>query len=783
MATPEVTQKETARDAETTLVYGFPQAGGETPGRLGCFRGMTILEQLPTKGAEADIFVIDAGGERRVLKLYRHRMEPKVEVLRRVADVSRRNRQYFVEFFDTGFDETTGRWYELQEYMPLGSLKDIPQDVKRAPDFIARFVPELAGAIHCLHENGIIHCDIKPANILIRSLDPPDIVLTDFGISSILAADMSQKMTGLKGTPMYWAPEAFSREIGRPCDWWGMGIVLLELLAGENPFEGMNDSQIIHRLTLGNVGIPDSIDPVWAALVRGLLTKDDSRRWGKGEIDRWSSGDRDVPVFYANEAAVSDMLKPFQFEGADYYDEASLARAFASSEAVWLASLGYLHYLRRWFEANLKFDEAMKIGQAEASGDPEIAFFRFVHSNARLPFSMMGIALDENSLAEFLDRSIRGEASQSESRIMKMMTGGRLLAYYDEYAGISGTEPDARFRGILALMAGRTANEQRDYFAAMRESGNFVWPCGTGGPDSNLAETMRAMGRPPMRRDFWNAALEKYALPAELISDINSGTIPSYVTAVSTLESWRAKGMLLTGGSEWDYTGYENLSVEEYERTARATLLGHTSAALKEMDRIAGDLAYLSKSHAVFSAPIITDAAEKVQNLRDRKLSPPDTAFIVRITKLLDEHERLTRVRWRNYAVICPTAGILTWLIHIIGGSTGDMLLRGSLIFSVIVSIALYYRWTRFSDDTVSEYASNIFTVMVWVYFIGLLAAAFFLYDRFYGGDIDILAFLTGALPAAIFQFGLELAAFARNNSEILDACAAFDKSPVRKND
>ncbi|MDR3075754.1 MAG: protein kinase [Synergistaceae bacterium] len=744
---------------------------------------MPIFEQLPTKGAEADIFVVGAGGERRVLKLYRHRMEPKIEVLRRVADVSRRNRQYFVEFFDTGFDEATGRWYELQEYMPLGSLKDIPQDVKRAPDFIARFVPELAGAIHCLHENEIIHCDIKPANILIRSLDPPDIVLTDFGISSILAADVSQKMTGLKGTPMYWAPEAFSREIGRPCDWWGMGIVVLELLAGGNPFEGMNDSQIIHRLTLGNVGIPDSIDPMWATLVRGLLTKDDSRRWGKEEIDRWSSGDRDVPVFYSNEQAVPGRLKPFQFEGADYYDEASLAHAFASSEAAWLASLGYLHYLRRWFEANLKFDEAMKIGQAEASGDPELAFFRFVHANTRLPFSMMGRTLGENSLEEFLDLSIRGKSSQSENRIMDMMTSGRLLAYYDEYTGISGTEPDARFRGILKLMIGHTPDEQRDYFAAMRERGDFVWPHGTEGADGNLAETLRLMGRPPMRRDFWNAVMEKYALPTELISEINSGTIPSYVTAVSTLESWRAKGMLLAGDSAWDYAGYENLSVEEYERTARATLLGHTSAALKEMDRIAGDLEHLWKSSSVFSAHAVAGAVEKVLRLRDRKLSPPDTAFIVRITKLLDEHESLTRVRWRNYAIICPIAGISTWLIQLIGGRAGNMLLQGSLIFSVIVSLAILYRWTCFANDAANGYESGVFTGAVWAYFIGLLVAAFILYDRLYETQRDILAFLTGALPAAMFQFGLESVAFARNNSDILDACATYEKSPVYKND
>ncbi|MDR1621057.1 MAG: protein kinase family protein, partial [Synergistaceae bacterium] len=218
-------------DSEATLRYGAPSARVESPswagsalfGKEASFRGWTILEQLPTKGAEADIYLVQAGRERCVLKLYRHRLEPKLEVLNRVSEMSRNYSQCFVVFRDVGFDEYTGRWYELQEYVPLGSLRDVPPETKRSPGFVRDLISELAEAIHCLHLNEIVHCDIKPANVLVRSLAPLDLVLTDFGISSILASDMSQKMTTLKGTPMYWAPEAFSRVIGRPCDWWGLG--------------------------------------------------------------------------------------------------------------------------------------------------------------------------------------------------------------------------------------------------------------------------------------------------------------------------------------------------------------------------------------------------------------------------------------------------------------------------------------------------------------------------------------------------------------------------------
>jgi len=60
-------------------------------------------------------------------------------------------------------------------------------------------------------------------------------------------------------------------------DWWGLGMIVLELLAGEHPFEGVTNSQIIRQLSIDNVGIPDFLDPEGTLLIKGLLTKDDRR--------------------------------------------------------------------------------------------------------------------------------------------------------------------------------------------------------------------------------------------------------------------------------------------------------------------------------------------------------------------------------------------------------------------------------------------------------------------------------------------------------------------------
>ena len=203
----------------------------------------------------------------------------------------------------------------------MGSLRDVPEDIRRGHAFIKALVFELSEAIQCLHVNGIVHCDIKPPNVLVRSLNPPDFVLTDFGISSVLAADASNKMTSLKGTPMYWAPEAFSRMIGRPCDWWGVGMIVLELLAGEHPFRGLVDAQIICELTVGNVEIPNSLDSDWSLLVKGLLTKDGGKRWRYDEVAKWLGGARDIPVYYETTSELpapkAPVTKPFRLGETD----------------------------------------------------------------------------------------------------------------------------------------------------------------------------------------------------------------------------------------------------------------------------------------------------------------------------------------------------------------------------------------------------------------------------------------------------------------------------------
>ena len=254
-----------------------------------------IVEVLPAGGAEAEIMIL-AGlanpAVKVVAKLYRPGIVPKTDVLERVG---RAGFGHVVRLLAHGASD--GIHYEVMEYCPEGSLRRLmaagPLHLLRR-DELRLIVEELAGALAALHGIDVIHRDLKPENILLRRREPLDLVLTDFGIASLV--DATQHFTGMARTVKYGAPETLSGVLDRAADWWSLGMILVELLSGRHPFEGLSDTVITHRLVTAGVDLSGVTDPDWRKLCRGLLLRDPQRRWGADEVRRWLDGDISLPL-------------------------------------------------------------------------------------------------------------------------------------------------------------------------------------------------------------------------------------------------------------------------------------------------------------------------------------------------------------------------------------------------------------------------------------------------------------------------------------------------------
>ena len=125
--------------------------------------------------------------------------------------------------------------YIAMEYVDGGTLKERvkqPLPLKQALDFVI----QAAKGLECAHRNGIIHRDIKLANMLVR--DNGHLLLTDFGLAKILEETTNITRTGAQiGTPHYMSPEQGSgHAIDSRTDIYSLGIVLFHCLAGETPF-------------------------------------------------------------------------------------------------------------------------------------------------------------------------------------------------------------------------------------------------------------------------------------------------------------------------------------------------------------------------------------------------------------------------------------------------------------------------------------------------------------------------------------------------------------------
>jgi eukaryotic-like serine/threonine-protein kinase len=219
------------------------------------------------------------------VKILRSQFTGDEEFVRRFRNeaqaAARLSHSHIVNVFDVGRDEDI--YYIVMEYIQGETLKDhIQKKDKLAIDEAIGIALQICGALEHAHQNNLIHCDIKPHNILMGR--GGRIKVTDFGIArAVTSATMTQTGT-IIGSVHYISPEQVKGAMASvTSDVYSLGVVLYEMLTGQLPFTGENPISIALKHLQEEVTPPgqlnSEIPPILEATILKALSKDPAKRY------------------------------------------------------------------------------------------------------------------------------------------------------------------------------------------------------------------------------------------------------------------------------------------------------------------------------------------------------------------------------------------------------------------------------------------------------------------------------------------------------------------------
>ncbi|WP_407400538.1 Stk1 family PASTA domain-containing Ser/Thr kinase [Anaerovibrio sp.] len=184
--------------------------------------------------------------------------------------------QNIVNIYDVGEDE--GSHFIVMEYVAGKTLKEYIQEKGcLEPEEAARIAKELACALEAAHKNDLVHCDIKPHNILI--MGDGHIKVTDFGIARAVSSSTMTYGGNVMGSVHYFSPEqAKGTAITTKSDVYSLGVVLYEMLTGTLPYNGETSVSIalkhLQEEPVPIRQIKPSVPAVLEAIVQKAMNKD-----------------------------------------------------------------------------------------------------------------------------------------------------------------------------------------------------------------------------------------------------------------------------------------------------------------------------------------------------------------------------------------------------------------------------------------------------------------------------------------------------------------------------
>jgi serine/threonine protein kinase len=252
-----------SRNSSTDDLLGADNPGGDTiPAWLGSYE---MLEEVSGGGVGIVYRAWQHGLDRTVaVKVLRPELgrtaSAREQFCREARVLSRLRHPNIMPVHDVG--EANGFVWFSMDFMPGGSLADRRQD-RPPPGTVVAWMEALARAVQHAHDRGVVHCDLKPSNVLLDDAGQP--VLSDFGLAQTTSRSGRPGLLRLfAGSPAYMAPEQFSGSAAPPgpaVDVWALGVMLHELLVGCRPFVSDNFSGLVQQIRSHRPVPPSSLDP------------------------------------------------------------------------------------------------------------------------------------------------------------------------------------------------------------------------------------------------------------------------------------------------------------------------------------------------------------------------------------------------------------------------------------------------------------------------------------------------------------------------------------------
>jgi len=241
--------------------------------------------------------------------------------------ISRLRHPHIVSLLDFGMDGDRG--YLVMDYAPNGTLRErYPKGSILPPTTVLHYIQQAADALTYIHDHKLIHCDIKPHNMLLGEHD--ELLINDFGIAVVSHSldSLYPEQHDFEGTVIYAAPEQLQGKPRRNSDQYSLAVVAYEWFCGDKPFSG-NFHEIVHQhlfvtpspLRTKNPALSPAIEQV---IMKALAKKVEARFANVqafAEMLEWAVQQDEAEQSSAPSQPRRQFLSPLPFTGKHFGDK------------------------------------------------------------------------------------------------------------------------------------------------------------------------------------------------------------------------------------------------------------------------------------------------------------------------------------------------------------------------------------------------------------------------------------------------------------------------------